>query len=208
MTTEQAEISTTTKVRPLFIGVTGGTASGKTSLCRRLGEQLKTNVALVSLDHFYKGLSDEDHDNAHLYNFDHPDALDFELAYEKITELLDDRDCEIPTYDFATHKRTNVMMKIATAPIVIFEGIHALYEQRFRDLMDLKIFVLTPDDIRLARRITRDIEDRGREVVDVLSQYCKQVKPAYDDFIKPTMKFSDVIVPFILHNDKAVNMLV
>ena len=167
--TEQAKISTTTKVRPLFIGVTGGTASGKTSLCRRLGEQLKTNVALVSLDHFYKGLSDEDHDNAHLYNFDHPDALDFELAYEKITELLDDRDCEIPTYDFATHKRTNVMTRIATAPIVIFEGIHALYEQRFRDLMDLKIFVLTPDDIRLARRITRDIEDRGREVVDVLS---------------------------------------
>lgn len=128
MTEEAKSSEPTTQLKPLFIGVAGGTASGKTSLCRRLGEQLKTNVALVSLDHFYKGLSDEDHDNAHLYNFDHPDALDFELAYEKINELLEDRDCEIPTYDFTTHKRTSVMMKIATAPIVIFEGIHALYE--------------------------------------------------------------------------------
>ncbi len=114
----------------------------------------------------------------------------------------------IPSYDFATHQRTNVMQRIKTAPIVVFEGIHAIFEQRFRDMMDLKIFVLTPDDIRLARRIQRDITDRGRTVVDVLSQYCKFVKPAYDDFIKPTMKHADIIVPFTTENNNAVNMLV
>ncbi len=95
-----------------------------------------------------------------------------------------------------------------TASIIVFEGIHALYEERFRQLMDLKIFVLTPDDIRLARRIQRDIAERGRTVIDVLNQYCKFVKPAYEDFIKPVMKHSDIIVPFISQNTSAVNMIV
>lgn len=90
----------------------------------------------------------------------------------------------------------------------MFEGIHAIFEERFRQIMDLKIFVLTPDDIRLARRIQRDIKERGRTVVDVLLQYCKHVKPAYDDFIKPTMKHADIIVPFTTENNNAVNMLV
>ena len=108
------------------------------------------------------------HDDAANYNFDHPDALDFDLAYEKIVDLLNGRDAEIPTYDFATHLRTDVIQVIKTSPIIIFEGIHSIYEERFRKLMDLKIFVLTPDDIRLARRITRDIQDRARTVVDVL----------------------------------------
>lgn len=88
-----------------------------------------------------------------MYNFDHPDALDFDLAFEKINELLEGKDCQIPTYDFATHSRTKITQTIKTAPIVVFEGIHAIFEQRFREKMDLKIFVLTPDDIRLARRI-------------------------------------------------------
>lgn len=99
------------------------------------------------------------------------------------------------------------MQKVKSAPIVIFEGIHSIYEERFRRIMDLKIFVLTPDDIRLARRIARDISDRGRTVVDVLAQYNRFVKPAYDDFIKPTMKYSDIIVPFTTQNTNAVNML-
>jgi len=100
------------------------------------------------------------------------------------------------------------MQQVATAPIILFEGIHAIFEERFRKLMDLKIFVLTPDDIRLARRIQRDTIERGRNVVDILCQYCKFVKPAYDDFIKPTMKHADIIVPFTSENNNAVNMLV
>ena len=95
---------------------------------------------------------DDEHENAADYNFDHPDALDFDLAYEKINELIAGQDCEIPTYDFALHKRTNITKTVKAAPIVIFEGIHAIVESRFREMMDLKIFVLTPNDIRLARR--------------------------------------------------------
>lgn len=118
------------------------------------------------------------------------------------------QDVELPDYDFALHMRTNKVHKCKTAAIIVFEGIHSLYEDRFRQLMDLKIFVLTPDDLRLARRIQRDITERGRQVVDVLAQYCRFVKPAYDDFIKPTMKHSDIIVPFITENSNAVNMIV
>ena len=96
--------------------------------------------------------SDDQHEDAANYNFDHPEALDFDLAFEKLNELLSGKDCEIPTYDFALHKRTTITKTIHIAPIIVFEGIHAIVESRFRDLMDLKIFVLTPDDIRLARR--------------------------------------------------------
>jgi len=106
------------------------------------------------------------------------------------------------------HKRTAITNTIKTAPIIIFEGIHAIVESRFRQLMDLKIFVLTPDDIRLARRIERDIAERGRTVIEVLAQYNRFVKPAYDDFIKPTMKHADVIVPFWQQNENAVAMLI
>ena len=130
------------------------------------------------------------------------------MAFEKINELLSGKDCSIPCYDFATHKRTTQLEVIKTAPIIVFEGIHAIFEERFRHLMDLKIFVLTPDDIRLSRRIQRDINERGRTVVYVLAQYCKFVKPAYDDFIKPTMKHADIIVPFTTENNNAVSMLV
>ena len=124
---------------------------------------------MISLDMFYKGLTDDEHEDAANYNFDHPSALDFDLAYEKLQELISGQDCEIPTYDFALHKRTKITSTVKTAPIIIFEGIHAIVESRFRTLMDLKIFVLTPDDIRLARRIERDIEERGRTVIDVLA---------------------------------------
>ena len=151
---------------------------------------------------------DDQHDDAHNYNFDHPSALDFDLAFEKLNELVAGHDCEIPTYDFALHKRTNITKTVKTAPIIIFEGIHAIVEARFREMMDLKIFVLTPDDIRLARRIERDIADRGRTVVDVLAQYNRFVKPAYDDFIKPTMKHADIIIPFDTQNENAVSMLI
>ena len=152
--------------------------------------------------------SDEDHDDAANYNFDHPNALDFDLAYEKLNELIRGHDVDIPIYDFALHKRIKETHRIKTAPIIIFEGIHAISEERFRQMMDLKIFVLTPDDIRLRRRIERDISERGRTVVDVLAQYNRFVKPAYDDFIKPTMKFADIIVPFMNRNESAVEMLV
>lgn len=195
--------------RPLFIGVTGGTAGGKTSICDIIKREFGHRCCVLSFDSFYKGLSEEEHENAADYNFDSPNALDFDLAFEKVKELLEYKDVDIPIYDFATHKRMpGKFDKVSSQPLVIFEGILALYEKRFRDLMDLKIFVLTDDDVRLARRIQRDISERGRTVEDVLQQYNRFVKTSYDEFIKPTMKYADIIIPHGRSNTVAIDFVV
>lgn len=197
------------KKKPLFIGVTGGTASGKTSVCEIIKQEFGQKCCLIAFDSFYKGLSDEDHDNAENYNFDSPNALDFDLAYEKILSLLRYEDVDIPIYDFATHRRkVSEFETLKCQPLLIFEGILALYEKRFRDLMDLSIFVLTDDDIRLSRRIQRDTAERGRSVEDVLAQYNRFVKTSYDEFIKPTMKYADIIVPKGKSNTKGIEFVV
>mmetsp|Transcript_13497 Transcript_13497/g.22983 ORF Transcript_13497/g.22983 Transcript_13497/m.22983 type:complete len:160 (+) Transcript_13497:13-492(+) len=142
------------KQRPLFIGVTGGTAGGKTSICDIIKREFGHRCCVLSFDSFYKGLSDDEHEDAENYNFDSPNALDFDLAYEKIRELMAYQDIDIPIYDFSANNRVEGQFeRLKCQPLVIFEGIMALYEKRFRDLMDLKIFVMTDDDIRLARRI-------------------------------------------------------
>ena len=169
---------------------------------------------------------DEDHKNAANYNFDSPNALDFDLAYEKILALLRYEDVKIPIYDFATHKRSvssnfisnlnifpnnrrdNEYTTLKCQPLLIFEGILALYEKRFRDLMDLTIFVLTDDDIRLSRRIQRDTAERGRSVEDVLAQYNRFVKKSYDEFVKPSMKYADIIVPKGKSNTKGIEFVI
>ena len=165
--------------------------------------------SIVTFDNFYKGLTKEEHDNAENYDFDSPNALDFDLAYSKISELLTYKDVEIPVYDFTTHSRIVGQSEIVKAqPIIIFEGIMSMYEERFRDLMDLKIFVMTDDDIRLARRITRDISERGRTIEQVLKQYNRFVKGSYDSYIKPIQKFADIIVPYGRHNTIAIDFIV
>lgn len=164
---------------------------------------------IVEFDAFYKGLSEEQHEHAADYNFDSPNALDFDLAYEKILQLLKYQDVEIPIYDFVTHKRNeNEHRQLAAQPILIFEGIFALYEKRFRDLMDLTIFVLTDDDLRLARRIKRDMAERGRMIQDILAQYNRFVKSSYDEFTKPTMKYADIIVPRGKENVKGIEFVI
>lgn len=147
-------------VKPMIIGVTGGTASGKTSLCMRITERVGLDCAYIALDSFYKGLSESEHDDAHNYNFDHPNAIDFDCAYEILLQLIDGKDVHIPEYDFTTHNRTGNTTIVKAQPIILFEGILSLYEKRFRDLMNIKIFVLTDDDVRLARRLMRDCAER------------------------------------------------
>ena len=150
-------------IKPLCIGVTGGTASGKSTLCKRImNSDIGQKIALVSLDMFYKGLSaDQNREDIDSYNFDHPDAIDFDCAFTAMTDLLNGQSTEIPTYDVCTARRTDVKTTINPAPIILFEGIHAFHESRFRDIMDLKVFVYCPDDIRLGRRIARDTTERN-----------------------------------------------
>ncbi|CAG9323049.1 unnamed protein product [Blepharisma stoltei] len=193
---------------PIFIGVCGGTASGKTTLCNRISEALGAECTVLGMDHFYKGLTEEELPLVHEYNFDHPNSLDFDEMFIAIQKLLRREDADIPIYDFKTHSRKPERQMIKHANLILFEGILAFYDKRLRDLMKLKIFVQTDDDIRLCRRLLRDSTERGRHPDGILNQYFKFVKPSYDEYIRPTMKYADIIVPHGAHNDVAIEFVV
>ncbi|KAK4264501.1 hypothetical protein QN277_025665 [Acacia crassicarpa] len=196
--------------QPFVIGVSGGTASGKTSVCDMIIQQLQDHrVVLVYQDSFYRGLTEEELKRVHEYNFDHPDAFDIEELVECISKLKSGQSVHVPVYDFKTHQRSSEKyMQVNASEVIILEGILVFHEQRVRDMMNMKIFVDTDADVRLARRIRRDTVDRGRDVQSVLQQYSKFVKPAFDDFILPTKKYADIIIPRGKENVVAVDLIV
>jgi len=193
---------------PVFVGIAGGTASGKTTVCHTIKEALGVECTVVAMDAFYKGIPEDQLHLVHEYNFDHPNALDHDEIYSVVNKLLNWEDAEMPVYDFKTHKRLEETQNLPAANFVILEGIYALYEKRMRDLMSLKIFVQTDDDIRLGRRMLRDRQERGRDIEGILNQYFKFVKPSYDEYIKPTMKKADIIVPHGAKNQVAIDLIV
>jgi uridine kinase len=197
---------------PYVIGVTGGTASGKTSVCteikRRLG--VKSSVAIVSQDSFYKSVEagvNMPAGGVGEYNFDHPNAFDFVEMLRCLESLERGEGCDVPQYDFVTHRRLEEREHVEAVDVVVLEGILAFYDQSVRDRMHMKLFVDTDADVRLARRVLRDIEERGRDVEGVLTQYEKFVKPAFDEFILPTKKYADVIIPRGAENDIAIEVI-
>ncbi|GAB5592160.1 Uridine-cytidine kinase-like 1 [Umbelopsis nana] len=161
------------------------------------------------MDSFYNILSPEDSALAHANNFDfdHPSAFDYDTLFDCLTKLKKGKSVEIPIYNFSTHSRESRTKTVYGANVIIFEGIFALYEKKIMDLMDLKIFVDTDADIRLARRLKRDIAERGRDLDGVLQQYTRFVKPSYDDFVQPTVKNADVIIPRGLENAVAIDLI-
>ena len=183
-----------------IIGITGGSASGKTSFAEQILKMLPNQrVAIVSQDNFYRGLTPEEQPTAADFNFDHPDAFDWETMYKALAALRERKRVEIPTYDYVTHTRSKEVHPLWNYDVVLFEGILTFYQHpRFclTPLMDLKIFVETDSDTRLARRVLRDTKGRGRTVESVLQQYERFVKPAYDQFIAPLKKKADVIIPW------------
>jgi len=199
---------------PFIIGVSGGTASGKTSVCDLIIKELETSskdhhrrVALISQDCFYKSL-DDTQVNVHEYNFDHPDAFDWKLMEETLEDLTTGKAVKVPIYDFVTHSRKTESTTVMSVDVVVVEGILAFYEPAVRDLMKMKVFVDTDADTRLARRILRDIQERGRDLKGVLHQYQKYVKPSFDEYILPTKKYADVIIPRGADNKVAINLIV
>jgi uridine kinase len=162
------------------------------------------------MDSFYKVLSEEKHDAAtrNEYNFDHPDAFDFELIMKTLAELKKGKPVHIPVYNFSTHSRENHSKTIYGANVVIFEGIMAFANKDLLDMIDIKIFVDIDSDVRLARRLKRDIKERGRSIESVLAQYDKYVKPAFEYYIAPTMTFADIIVPRGGDNTIAIDLIV
>lgn len=187
---------TASPLQPFLIGVGGGSASGKTTVCREIVRRLASQwVQILSTDSFYRPLTPEERELAMAdgYNFDHPNAFDWEGLCGVLKQIRKGKQARLPVYDFTTHSRRTETEAFYGADVVIVEGILALYEQRIREQCDMLIFVDTDSDLRLCRRIRRDIQERGRSVESVLNQYEKTVKPAYDEFIAPVSEKSQRI---------------
>uniref|UniRef100_A0A3Q3FAD6 Uridine-cytidine kinase n=1 Tax=Labrus bergylta TaxID=56723 RepID=A0A3Q3FAD6_9LABR len=193
------------------IGLCGGSASGKTTVARKIIEALDVPwVVLLSMDSFYKVLSAEEQTLAasNDYNFDHPDAFDFDLLTHTLRKLKQGKSVKIPVYDFTTHGRQKEWKIVYGASVIIFEGIMAFTDKKLLQLLDMKIFVDTDSDIRLVRRLRRDITDRGRDIEGVIKQYNKFVKPAFEQYIEPTMRLADIVVPRGGGNMVAIDLIV
>lgn len=192
------------------IGICGGSASGKTTVAKTIIEQLNIPwVVWLSMDCFYKDLNEEELQLAaqNEWNFDAPASFDLDYCVEKLRDLKSGKAIDCPQYDFNTHKRTQNTKPMYGANVIIFEGILVMCDERLRELMDLKIFVDTDSDIRLARRIRRDLASRGRTLRGVIDQYNKFVKPSYENYILPLIKFADIVIPRGGENRVAVNLV-
>ncbi|KAL5367016.1 uridine kinase like P-loop NTpase [Cryptosporidium parvum] len=190
------------------IAVAGGSASGKTSVCTRIFSELgDKRVTVIETDSFYKTPVLEEGQTMADYNFDHPNSVDFELLYNVLLSLKNGEGVHIPNYCFKQHKRLETGRKVSPASIIIVEGIFILFHPKIRHLINMSIFVDTDDDIRLVRRIRRDTIERGRQIDDILNQYEKTVKPSYDEFIYPTRRYADIVIPHY-PNEVAVDLVV
>ena len=180
----------------MIIGICGGTGSGKTTLARRVIETVgRENVILVEQDSYYRNLADMPLDERRQANFDHPDAIDSEMLMNHLKRLRLGQSIEMPIYDFKTHTRRIETEHIDPKPVVLVEGILIFSEARILNLLDVRIFVDTPDDIRFIRRLQRDITERGRTVESVIAQYYKTVRPMHFEFVEPSKRRADIIIP-------------
>jgi uridine kinase len=195
---------------PFLIGVAGGTASGKTTVCDLIMQNLQEQrVVLIAQDSFYRPLTAYEHENVGAYNFDHPDAIDTKYLVEVLQKLMLRQSVDIPVYDFVTHSRSDEKIHIESGDVIIIEGILVLAMEEIRAMCHMKVFVDTDDDLRLARRLKRDTVDRGRSVDGVITQYTTFVKPMFDTFVSPSKKYADVIIPWAQgENTVAIDLIV
>eukprot|EP01029_Cantina_marsupialis_P029114 TRINITY_DN779817_c0_g1_i1.p1 TRINITY_DN779817_c0_g1~~TRINITY_DN779817_c0_g1_i1.p1 ORF type:complete len:294 (-),score=70.42 TRINITY_DN779817_c0_g1_i1:189-1070(-) len=190
-----------------IIGVAGASGSGKTTVCDKLLSQLPAKrICIISIDNYYKSLPEGT--NAAEYNFDDPKALDFALLAKHLKLLREGQTVEIPQYDFCTHSRTDKTTSIGNVDVIIVDGIFALHVESLRALYDISVFAVECEDVCLIRRIRRDTVERGRSLKSILGQYEKFVKPAFENYIRPSMNYADIIVPRAAVNKVAIRLLV
>ena len=195
-------------MHPILIAVAGGSASGKTTVVKKIIERLNsTDITVITHDDYYKDLSELPLEERKKVNFDHPDSLDNDLFVAQLSQLLKGYSIEKPTYDFVEHNRSRETTTIKPTRIIIAEGILILEDERVRDLATIKLFVESDDDIRFIRRLVRDTKERGRSIESVINQYLTTVKPMYYAFIKPTKRYADMIIPNDSNHDVAVDCI-
>lgn len=192
--------------KPIVIGIAGGSASGKTTVAHALCEAFETGVVLLQQDSYYKH-SDFPFEQRKQINYDHPDAFDHDLLVAQLQQLIQRHAIDVPIYDYAEHNRKAQTRHVEPQDVIILEGILVLADPALRDLMDVKLFVDTDADVRVLRRIQRDTQARGRSLNSVIDQYLTTVRPAYLEFIEPTKRFADVIIPEGGQNRVAVDLV-
>lgn len=199
---------TAAESRPIVIGVTGGSGSGKTSVSRAILKVLPNHsILLFEQDSYYKDQSHLSFEERLNTNYDHPFAFDTDLLIEHLQDLMGYKAIEKPVYDYEAHTRSKEVIYQEPKEVIILEGILILEDERLRDLMDIKVYVDTEDDIRIIRRIKRDMHDRGRSLDSVIGQYLSVVKPMHQQFIEPTKKYADIIIPEGGENQVAIDLL-
>ena len=198
------------KNKIIIIGIAGGSGSGKTRLVKNMLLELSdTKSTSIEVDSYYKDLSHLSFKEREKNNFDHPNSIDFNLLYKHLKEIINNKKIETPLYNYKEHIRDkNNIKTIENVQIILLEGIFALYEQKIRDLMEIKIFVDTPSDIRILRRIKRDVNKRKRTIESVIEQYNQTVRPMFIKYVKPTKEYADLIVPYGGKNKISIDTIV
>ena len=191
----------------IFIGIAGGTGSGKTTLTRHLKEHFGDAVTVIGHDSYYKRQDGTTYEERCKQNYDHPDAFETDLMVEQLKELKAGKAIRCPVYSYADHQRTSETELIRPSKVVIVEGILIFQDPRLREMLDIKIFVETDADVRILRRALRDVRDRGRTLESVITQYLTTVKPMHEQFVEPSRKYADIIVLEGGHNLVALDMI-
>ncbi|MBM7554675.1 uridine kinase [Thalassobacillus pellis] len=194
--------------RPVVIGVAGGTGSGKTSVTRSIIQRFADKtILMIEQDYYYKDQSHLPYEERLQTNYDHPLAFDNDLLIAHLKQLIDEKTIEKPVYDYKLHTRSSETIRVEPKEVIIVEGILVLEDDRLRDLMDIKVFVDTDADIRIIRRLMRDIKERGRTIDSVIEQYTNVVRPMHLQFVEPTKRYADIIIPEGGQNHVAIDLM-
>lgn len=191
----------------IVIGIAGGTGSGKSTLVKKIKEEFHDRTTILSHDFYYKQHNDITFEQRKKLNYDHPDSFDTDLMIEHIRELASGREIQRPVYDFTIHNRVDDTVTVKPAKVIIVEGILIFENKELRDMFDIKLFIDTDADVRIIRRILRDVSERGRTLESVVNQYLTTVKPMHEQFVEPYKKYADIIIPEGGHNQVAIEMV-
>lgn len=196
------------ELNPIIIGIAGGTGSGKSTLAENIEKEFKHNITMLSHDYYYKSNDNLPFEERKKLNYDHPDAFETNLLIDHLTKLKNGETIRRPSYSFVEHLREKETYEVVPKKVIIIEGILLFENKTLRDMMDIKIFVDADADIRFIRRLLRDVQERGRTLDSVVEQYCTTVKPMHEQFVEPSKKYADIIVPEGGYNQVALNMIV